>query len=82
MGHANRSRQHHAVSLDTQPWRICLSAGWSRQSNSNANRDTDVNGDSYGINNTDTEANAHPENTADTQTSPNTSTSPVVIGGQ
>lgn len=63
MGHANRPRQHHAISLDSQPGRICLSPGWGCQSNSNtdrlANSYSNRNGDAYSNNNTDTEADAH-----------------------
>ena len=63
MGHANRPRQHHIVSLDSQPGSICLSAPRRRQSNPNTNRlansnsntnrnrsskrDTDCNGDAH-----------------------------------
>jgi hypothetical protein len=38
MGHGNRPRQHHVISLDSQPWRLCLSSCWSRHANANTNR--------------------------------------------
>ena len=38
MGYANRPGQHYAVSLDSQPRRICLSACRRCQSNSNTDR--------------------------------------------
>jgi hypothetical protein len=38
MGHANRSRQHYIVSLDSQPRRICLSAPGRGQPNPNTDR--------------------------------------------
>ena len=72
MGHANRPRQHHVISLDSQPGGICLSAGWRCQSNSNTDRIADSNsnsnsnsnrnshchGDAHSNNYTDREANA------------------------
>jgi hypothetical protein len=51
MGHANRPGQHYAVSLDSQPRRICLSACRRCQSNSN----TDRIANSYGY----ADANSH-----------------------
>jgi len=38
MGHANRPGQHYAISLDSQPGSICLSAFRCCQSNPNTNR--------------------------------------------
>ena len=70
MGHANRPGQHHAVGLDSQPGCVCLSAGWSRQSNSNtdclANGNTNCDGDGNSNIDTDSEADAHTEISADT----------------
>ena len=79
VGHANRPRQHHAVGLDSQPRSLCLSAGWSRYANTNANRKSysDGNSDAYSNSFIDTEADAYTSNSADTQTSSNTSTSPA-----
>lgn len=83
MGHANRPGQHYAISLDSQPGRVCLSASRCCQSNSNTdcianrnrnsnrNRNTHCNGDAHSNNYTDREANA------DTQTSANAKASPV-----
>ena len=74
MGHANRPRQHHIISLDSQPWRVRLPAGWSRHSNPNTdriansygyadgngnrNRNTHCNGDAHSNNYTDRQADA------------------------
>jgi len=85
MGHADRPGQHHAVGLDSQPRRICLSTGGSRHANtdtdrianSNRNRNSNTNRNSHGHGNRDTKANAHTKTSADTQTSSNTSASPV-----
>ena len=97
MGHANRPGQHHAVSLDSQPRRICLSACRRCQSNSNTNRiansygyadaNTHCNGDIYADSNTDTAANTYAETSANTQTPSDASAAPVsaaskVITGQ
>jgi len=46
MGHADRSWQHHIVSLDSQPGRICLSASWCGQSNPNTDRLANANSNS------------------------------------
>ena len=87
MGHANRPGQHHAVSLDSQPRRICLSACRRCQSNSNtdciansygyADANTHCNGDIYADSNTDTAANTHAEITANAETSPDASAAAV-----
>ena len=84
MGHANRPRQHYAVGLDSQPWSICLPAGWSRHPNSNpdrlansntnrnrnSKRNTHCNGDAHSNNNTG-------ETDADTQASANAEASVI-----
>lgn len=73
MGYANRPRQHHIVGLDAEPWRIRLSAGWSRYANTNTdliadgdtNRNSHCNGDAYSNSNIDAKGNAHTTITAD-----------------
>jgi len=40
LGHANRPRLNDALGLDAQPRRLCLSSGWSRHTDTNANRNT------------------------------------------
>jgi hypothetical protein len=94
MGHANRPGQHHLIGLDTQPRRLCLSFGWSLHANANTdliadgntNRDcnsnSQCNGDSYSNSNIDAKGNAHTTIAADSQTSPNTATSPIGHGSQ
>jgi hypothetical protein len=89
MGHANRPGQHHVVGLDTQPRGICLSIGWSLHANTNTdlitdgdtnrdcNSDSLCNGDAYSNSNIDAQGHAHTAFTADTQSSPNTTTSPI-----
>ena len=59
MGHANRPRQYHIVSLDSQPGSICLSAGWSRQSNSNTDRLANSYSNTNSYSNRDSKRNTH-----------------------
>ena len=90
MGHANRPRQHHIVSLDAQPWRVCLSAFRCCQSNPDTDRlaNSDSNGNTNrnrnSKRNTDCNGDAHSnsnsnsrETDTDTETSANAEASPL-----
>ena len=78
MGHADRPWLYNAFGLDSQPGRLCLSSGWSRHANTNANRE------SFGYGNTDcishcdgnfytnTETHTHAKESADAETASNT----------
>jgi hypothetical protein len=90
MGYANRPGQHYAVSLDSQPRRICLSACRRCQSNSNTDRiansygyaDADIhcNGNIYADSNThgNGDCNSNIDTAANTyaEINANTQTSP------
>ena len=88
MGYANRPGQHYAVSLDSQPRRICLSACRRCQSNSNTDRiansygyadaDTHCNGNIYAHSNTNGNGDINTDTAANTYTAinANTQTSP------
>ena len=82
MGHANRSWQHHIVSLDSQPGSVCLSPPGRRQSNPNTDRlansdsNSNTNRNSSSKCNTHCNGDAHSNNypgeaDTDTQTSAN-----------
>ena len=88
MGHANRSWQHHIVSLDSQPGSVCLSPPRRRQSNPNtdrlANSDSNSNTNCNRNSKRDTDCNgdAHSNRYADkadtdAQTSSNAEASPI-----
>src|ERR1051326_2362163 len=79
MGHANRPWQHHIVSLDSQPRRICLSAPRRRKSNPNTDRLANTN--SYSNTNCNRSSKRNPDcngdaysnnNTGETDTDPQT----------
>jgi hypothetical protein len=87
MGHANRPGKHHALGLDAQPRRICVSSAWSRHANANTN------GKSYGYGNTNSYSDSDKyadtcfKAYSDAETSPDASAAPVsavskVIGDQ
>jgi len=81
MGHANRPRLHDALGLDAQPRRLCLSSGWSRHTDTNANGNTNSYSDSNKYAYTCFKAYS------DAETSPDASAAPVsavskVIGDQ
>lgn len=77
MGHANRPRLYHALGLDAQSRRLCLSSARRCESNTNtntngfaecySNRNSDGYVDSNGNPNNNTETYAHTEGCADTE---------------
>jgi hypothetical protein len=75
MGHANRPRLHHALGLDAQSRRLCLSSARRCESNTNtngfaecySNRNSDGNSNGYADSNGNTETYAHTEGCADTE---------------
>jgi hypothetical protein len=74
LGHANRPRLHDALGLDAQPRRLCLSSGWSRHPDTNANRNT------YGHGNTNSYSDANKyafKAYSDAETSPDASAASV-----
>jgi hypothetical protein len=80
MGHANRSWQHHIVSLDSQPGSVCLSPPRRRQSNPNTDRlansdcNSNTNRDRSSKRDTDCNGDAHGNNnTGEADTDPQTS---------
>ena len=78
MGHADRPWFYNALSLDAQPWRLCLSSGWSRHANTNANRKSFGHGNTDGISHrdgnfyTNAETHTHTKVCADAETASNT----------
>jgi len=78
MGHANRPRRHDAFGLDSQPGRLCLSSGWSRHANTNANRKSFGYGNTDGYSHcdgnfyTNAETHTHTKVCADAETASNT----------
>jgi hypothetical protein len=89
LGHADRPRQHNAVGLDSQPWRICLSAGRCLQSNSNtdciansygyADTNSHCDPDSYANGNINAETYSHSEICSHTTAASYTGASPVAM---
>ncbi len=77
MGHANRPWFHHAIGLDAQSRRLCLSSARRCESNTNTNgvpecytySDSYGNSNPYcdGINDTNTETYTHTEGYADAE---------------
>jgi hypothetical protein len=82
MGHADRSRWHYALSLDTQSRRLRLSVGWRAdpvanshtfgKCDANTKRDTYTYGNSYSYPTTNTDASSF----ADAENSSNSASSP------
>src|ERR1700756_5189294 len=67
MGHADRSRFHDALGLDTQPWRLCFSsARRCAESNTNgvAKRYSYSRGDSHAYRNGDSNSYAYTDSYA------------------
>jgi hypothetical protein len=61
MGHANRSRRHHALGLDAQSRRVRFPSGRRWESNPDAYGYADGNSYSYGHSNTNSDGHGNPD---------------------